>query len=77
MVEHLGCGGMPKEMTRNPRAYDEARLLEGLPDDPPDRAVGQRLKRRSAAEEDLTTLTTRASTLEVRHNGVADLLREG
>lgn len=77
MVEHLGRSGMPKDMTCHAGACDEARMLERLPDYSPDRAVGQRLKRRPAAEEDLTTVTARASILEVSHHGVADVLREG
>ena len=77
MVEHLGRSGMPKEMARHAGACDEPSLLERLPDDPPDRTVGQRLTRRPAAEEDLTTVTARASLLEVSHDGLTDILREG
>jgi hypothetical protein len=77
MVEHLGRGGMPKEMTRLAGACDEASLLEGLPYHPPDRAVGQRLKRGPAAQKDLATVTPRPPALHVGHDGMADLLREG
>ena len=77
MVEHLGRGGMPKDMARNAGACDEASMLERLPDHPSDRAVGQRLKRRPAAQKDLTTVTPRAPALHVGHDGLADILREG
>lgn len=77
LVEHLGRGGMPKEMARNAGAYNQASLLEGLPYDPPDRAVGQRLKRGPAAQKDLTTVTPRAPTSEVGHDGLTDILWEG
>jgi hypothetical protein len=77
LVEHLGGGGMPKDMTRNAGAYDKVSMLEGLPYYPPDRAVSQRLKRGPAAQKDLTTITPRAPTLEVGHDGLTDILREG
>ena len=77
MVEHLGRGGMPKDMTRNAGAYDKASMLEGLPYYPPDRAVGQRLKWRPASQKDLATVTLRSAALHVGHDSLADVLREG
>ena len=52
-------------------------MLERLPYHPPDCAVGQRLKRRPAAQKDLTTVTPRAPALHVGHDGLADILWEG
>ena len=77
MVDHLGRGGMPEEMARDARRYDEASVLERLPDHPPDRTVGQRLKRRPASQKDLATRTLRPPALHVGHDGLADLVREG
>ena len=66
VVDHLGGNGMPEDMARDARGDDDAGVGECLPDDPPDRAVGQRLKRRPTAQKDLATRTLRAPALASR-----------
>ena len=44
---------MPEDMARASRGDDNAGMGECLPGDPPDRAVGQRMKRRPTAQKDL------------------------
>jgi hypothetical protein len=76
-VDHPGGDGMPEDMARDARGYDDASMRERLPDDPPDRAVGQGMKRRTTAQKELAMLTVRAPALQVGHHCLADVLRQG
>ena len=49
VVDHLGGDSMPEDMTRAARGDDKPSVCEGLPDNPPDCAGGQRMKRRPTA----------------------------
>ena len=77
VVEHVGRGGMAKEMAPSAGADGHASALERVPYHPPERTVGQRLKRRTALEEDLAVCTLRSSVLHVGNDGTAHVLWQG
>jgi hypothetical protein len=76
VVEHLGCGGMPEEMTPSARARSKTDTLERPPHYPPDRAASQRMKRGTTLEKDLAVVTLRPTSLYVGHQRLADFLCE-
>jgi hypothetical protein len=68
---------MAKEMAPSAGADGHASTLERVLHHPPDRTVGQRLKWRTALEEDLAVETLRPSMLHVGHDGTAHVLWQG
>jgi len=77
VVEHVGRGGMAKEMAPSAGADGHASTLERVLHHPPDRTVGQRLKWRTALEEDLAVETLRPPVLHVGNDGTAHVLWQG
>jgi hypothetical protein len=68
---------MTEEMAPGAGAEGHASPLERVPHYPPDRTVGQRLKWRTALEEDLAVETLRPPVLHVGNDGTAHVLWQG
>jgi len=77
VVDQFRGDSMPEDMAGDARGDDKASVGEGLPDDPPDRAGGQRMKRWPTAQKDLARGTARSPALEVGHERLADVVWEG
>ena len=77
VVENLGRAVCRKIWLAMLGACRDTGMLQRLSHHPPDRAVGQRLKRGPAAQKDLATGTVRSPALHVGHHRLADALWEG
>ena len=65
---------MSEDMAGDSRRDDDAGMLKGSPNQPPDATCGQWTKQRTPLQKDWAALTLRPSVLQVGHHGLTDVL---